>query len=76
MSDNLVEDIRKAENRISAVEKRVSALEIISAVETERFNSLINRLDRIDGHIGKLVWLVIAAILGAFMSFVIKGGLV
>jgi hypothetical protein len=41
-----------------------------------RFNQIDGRLDKIDGHIARLVWLIIAAIIGGFMSFVMQGSLV
>lgn len=57
------------------LEERVSKLEVKSAVDHERHSTIVKRLDRIDGHISKLVWLIIAAIIGAFMTFIIGGGL-
>ena len=58
------------------MEDRIQQLEIKSAVDFERHESVMRRLDKIDGHISKLVWLIIVAIVGAFMTFVINGGLV
>ena len=34
------------------------------------------RVEKIEGNISRVVWLLVAAILGAFATFVIKGGLV
>lgn len=42
------------------------------AVEFERVN---RRLDKIEQLISRLVWLIMVAIVGAFMTFVINGGL-
>lgn len=63
------------DEQLARLEERVSKLEIKSAVDHERHNSIVKRLDRIDGHISKLVWLIVAAIIGAFMTFMIGGGL-
>ena len=41
-----------------------------------RFNQIDKRLDRIDALISRLVWLIVAAIIGGFMSFVLKGSLI
>ncbi|MEM8822180.1 MAG: hypothetical protein AAGF30_01090 [Pseudomonadota bacterium] len=39
-----------------------------------RFGLIDKRLDRIDGLIARLAWLIIAAIIGSLMSFVMMGG--
>lgn len=64
-----------SEQELSRLAERVSKLEINSAVDHERHSSIVKRLDRIDGHISKLVWLIVTAIVGAFMAFLISGGL-
>ncbi len=71
---------RHLEKRLSAVESHLGAIETDRAVSEEkrkfmgaRFNEIDRRLDKIDGHISRLVWLIIAAILGGFMSFVMQG---
>jgi hypothetical protein len=68
--------------RIAAIEAMVGRLETGRAVDGEkqlrleaRFGSIDARLDRIDALISRLVWLIMAAIVGGFMSFLIKGGL-
>lgn len=40
-----------------------------------RFDRVEGRLDKMDGHLNKLVWLILAAIIGGFMTFIIRGGL-
>lgn len=57
------------------MERRVSKLEVGDALHGERHRMVINRLDKIDGHITRLVWLVISAIVVAFMTYVLRGGL-
>lgn len=40
-----------------------------------QFEQVNSRFNRLDMNISKLVWLVIAAIIGGVMSFVTSGGL-
>lgn len=40
-----------------------------------RFDRTETRLDKIDAHLSRLVWLIISTLLGGFLVFVIKGGL-
>ncbi|MEL6548792.1 MAG: hypothetical protein AAFQ54_00960 [Pseudomonadota bacterium] len=84
-----VTSINDADALVAAMDARLASVEgAMHIVETERavneekekfmvsrFNALDGRLDRIDGHIAKLVWLILAAIIGGFMSLVIRGGL-
>lgn len=71
---------RHFEKRLASVETLLAKMETDRAVSEEkrkfieaRFNDVGRRLDRIDGHISRLVWLIIAAILGGFMSFAMQG---
>jgi hypothetical protein len=80
--DDLESIFRRIDLRISAIEDATVMLERELAVAEEkrkfveqRFNQMDKRLDRIDGHISRLVWLIIAAIVGGFMSFVMRGAL-
>jgi len=65
----------KIEKTVMDLTLRVSRLETNSAVDEVRYDSIKSRLDKIDGHMGKLVWLIILAIGSGFMTFVLKGGL-
>lgn len=74
--------LRHVEKRLTSLELSVAAMETERAVGEEkrkfmeaRFNNIDQRLEKIDGHISRLVWLIIAAILGGFMSIVMQGGL-
>jgi hypothetical protein len=40
-----------------------------------RFDRQEARLDKIDGHLNKLVWLIIGALVSGAVLFVMKGGL-
>lgn len=64
----------RIEERFARGDERLTELEVKSAVDHERHDNIIKRLDKIDGHINKLVWLIITAIIGAFMAFLIRGG--
>lgn len=71
---------RQFEERLVAVEAALVTMATDRAVSEEkrkfieaRFNQIDTRLEKIDGHISRLVWLIIAAILGGFMSFVMQG---
>lgn len=80
--DDLESVFRRIDERIAAIERSTIILHRDWAVSEEkrkfvdqRFNQIDTRLDRIDGHISRLVWLIIAAIVGGFMSFLMKGNL-
>lgn len=71
---------RHVEKRLTSLELSVAAMETERAVSEEkrkfmnaRFNHIDQRLDKIDGHMTRLVWLIIAAIIGAMMSFMMQG---
>lgn len=73
---------RNLDHRLALVERAVARLETEGAVNEqkrkfmeERFNQIDTRLDRIDGHMSRLVWLILTAILGGFMAFVLRGSL-
>lgn len=71
------------------VEKRLTSLELsIAAVETERavseerqkfmemrFNHIDRRLEKIDGHISRLIWAIIASIVGGIVHGLMTNGL-
>ena len=63
------------DTELRMLEQRVHKLETANAVEQERHSSIVKRLDKIDNHVTRLVWIIITAIVGAFIAFVSKGGL-
>ncbi|MGB3244646.1 MAG: hypothetical protein WBB25_08935 [Sulfitobacter sp.] len=80
--DDMEQVFRRIDERISAIERAMVSLDRDLAVSEEkrkfvdqRFNQIDVRLARIDGHVSRLVWLIIAAIVGGFMSFLMRGGL-
>ncbi|XDA96562.1 hypothetical protein AB1M95_10460 [Sulfitobacter sp. LCG007] len=79
--DDLETVFRRIDERISAIEKAAVRLETELRIAEEkrkffdqRFNQVDQRLDKIDGHIGRLVWLIIAAIVGGLISILMEGG--
>ena len=73
--------LRHQERRLTSLELSVAAIETDRAVSDEklkfmnaRFDQIDRRLEKIDGHISRLVWLIIAAMVGGFVSFLMKGG--
>jgi len=62
-------------SRITSIEERLVVLEITVAVESERYMSILKRLEKIDSHVGRLVWLILGGIIAAFIAFVVGGGL-
>jgi len=79
--ENMQAMYRQVEKRLNSIGLTVAAMETERAVSEEkrkfmeaRFNQIDRRLEKIDGHISRLVWLIIATIIGASMSFVMSGG--
>ena len=73
---------RLLERRLGVVESELGRIDTHNAVREEkrrfdesRLRDMDTRIDRIEGHLSKLVWLIVAAILGGFMSFVMKGAM-
>ena len=64
------------DDQIRDIERRVTMLEQRDAVNSVQYKNIEKRLDRIDGHIGKLVWLVLGVIITSIVGFVVAGGTV
>ncbi|AGN38691.1 hypothetical protein RHYG_00022 [Rhizobium phage RR1-B] len=67
--------VEQAHTRIDDLTGRVTVLERDSAVRDERMDGIRTSLTKIETSIGKVVWLVAAAIVGGIMTFILKGGL-
>jgi cob(I)alamin adenosyltransferase len=72
---------RHHEKRLTSLELTVATMETDRAVSEEklkfmnaRFDQIDRRLEKIDGHVSRLVWLIIAAMVGGVMSFLMQGG--
>lgn len=77
------------DHRTGALESRVTKLEdwrikmdewrasqsIESAVASDRYKNIEKRLDSINGHITKLVWLLVTGLVVPVIAFVVNGGL-
>lgn len=73
---------QRAEERLSSLEAAFVVFSTERAVNEEkqkrletRFMQIDKRLDRVDALIARLVWLIVTAIIGGFMSFLMKGNL-
>jgi len=71
-------DLQKLEIRVRNLENKYDTREAVNAerrAQTEaEFKRVHDRLDKIDGNISKVVWLVLAAVIGGFLSFMMQGG--
>lgn len=57
------------------INKRLVRLETESAVDNERYKNIVGRLEKIENGMSKLLWLVIAIIVGGVTNFILQGGL-
>ena len=57
------------------VDRRLSKLETDGAVDAERYGSIIRRLEKIEGILSKLMWLVVTIIIAGILRFAMAGGL-
>ncbi|WP_420343934.1 hypothetical protein [Paenirhodobacter sp.] len=70
-----VDRIAEAHSRLDGVDERVAKLEMAERVQTVRMEYIQNTLSAINANINKIVWLIIASIVGGAMTFIISGGL-
>lgn len=76
------DEIVKLRDRVKTLEDWRHTVDTRHAVEDERefhlnirFDKLEGRLDRIDQHMGKIIWLIIGSIISGIMAFILTGGL-
>lgn len=83
------EDLNHLEQQVAYQSQRLQALELWKAtqethlaVRTERDKHLDQRFDRVEssinevkGYLLKIVWVIILGVLGAFVTFMLRGGL-
>lgn len=67
--------VDQATDDIKDLNVRVSALEKDSAVRDERMTGIQTSLTKIETSISKVAWLIVTAIVGGIMAFILKGGL-
>lgn len=63
-------------DELRELERRVYKLEANDQLGTERHKTLVGRLDKLDGHLTWLIRLVATGIIGAAVTFAIKGGFI
>jgi hypothetical protein len=56
------------------VENRLNALETNDAVNAVQYQNILERLQKIEGALSKVSWLVIAVIVGGVINFMMNGG--
>ncbi|TCT37441.1 hypothetical protein EDC90_101818 [Martelella mediterranea] len=64
-----------AHDRIDTLNLRLSKVEMDAAVLDERLRGIQASLTKIENILSKIVWLFAAGIIGAIVTFVVKGGL-
>lgn len=74
-TQHYVDRIAEAHSRLDGVDERVAKLEMAERVQTVRMEYIQNTLSAINANINKIVWLIIASIVGGAMTFIISGGL-
>lgn len=62
-------------HRLTTLETWKQQTEISGARRDVLFEEMGKRLNRIDTNLSRLMWLFIAGIVGAFVAFIVKGGL-
>lgn len=75
MSDDLDRRITSLETWKNKMEGDLKVDAVRREYMDKRFNAVEDRLSKIDGHIAKLVWLILTAIVTGVMGFIISGGL-
>ena len=85
-TDNRLDGVDKRvinlEERTHKLEAFQNAQKTLEAVNDERrkhmdkrFDTVENGIDKLNGHLTKVVWLIVASILGGVMTFILGGGL-
>lgn len=75
MSDDLERRLDALENWRNEVQADLKADAVRREWMDAKFKNLDERLNKIDGHISKLVWLILAALITGVMGFILSGGL-
>lgn len=59
------------EHKVTNLEARVSNLETRMAVAERDIQGIIQKLDKIDMNLSRLMWIVVAAVMGAVLKLAI-----
>lgn len=73
--DNAEEELRDLKRDYSALKDTFNELQVEHAKAMERQGNIISRLDKLDGGLSKLFWLVAGASVSFVMVWVFNGGL-
>ncbi|MEM6482039.1 MAG: hypothetical protein AAF922_01825 [Pseudomonadota bacterium] len=80
--DGTLAMFRHVEKRLTSLELSIATFETERAVSEERqkfmemrFNHIDRRLEKIDGHISRLIWAIIASIVGGIVHGLLTNGL-
>ncbi len=76
MTDNDFYTRSDIDRKFETLEQRIRYVENTVAVTQANFKNIIERLDKIDGHQSKLLWLMAAAILGGLLNLLVQAGIV
>ncbi|WP_245511037.1 hemolysin XhlA family protein [Martelella mediterranea] len=75
MVHTIKERVEMAHDRIDTLTLRIGKLEMDAAVLDERLRGIQKSLTKIENILSKIVWLFATGIIGAIVTFVVKGGL-
>ena len=71
-------DLQKLEIRVRKLEQWTGTFDAVNAERRAQseadFRRVYDRLDKIDGNLSKVVWIVLAAVIGGFLTFMMQGG--
>lgn len=73
--ERLKDDVQRLSYKVEKIQEWKTVQETQTALATERYSNINSRLDKIDGHMAKLIWIILVGILGAAGSFILSGGL-
>lgn len=57
---------------LDELDRRLRDIENLVAVDTERYLNITKRLDTIDSHINKVVWLIMSVVIISTLSVALK----
>lgn len=67
--------LEQAHTRLDDLTVRVGRLETADAVSAERDKHIQSSLQKIESNLSRVVWLIVTAIVGGVLTFVVQGGL-
>lgn len=62
-------------HRITALESWRTLNDIADARKEVEWSGMIKRLDKIDGNVSRVAWILIGSVVMAVMAFIFRGGL-